>query len=431
MLASTGPQVCGYEWMQNGETQFHWGENPMAKLQAVGTPQGRRSRPPRVLLADDQRDVLEALQLLLKRECFEIETANTPQAILQAVSSRHFDLLVLDLNYATDTTSGQEGLDLLAKIRNLDDTLPIVAMTAWGSVELAVEAMHRGVGDFVLKPWDNSNMLSIVRSQIAKGESRRMERRLMSESQTVLRDEVSEACEVQQRLMPKDLPALDGYEFSGASRPAHILGGDYYDVFHGDGNTIGLCIADVSGKGLPAALLMANLQATVQSVASEEPRPHRFARRVNLAVRRNVSLGRFVTLFYCLLDTSNHRLSYVNAGHNAPILIRQSGEILRLESGGPVLGIFDDVEYQEGTVPLEVGDRLVLFTDGLSEAVNNVGEEFGEDRIIARLKGASALPAEEIRNALFNAVDEFSGGYLQDDATIMIVAAELPPRSQV
>jgi phosphoserine phosphatase RsbU/P len=423
MLTSPGTQVCGYEWTQDGETQFHCGEEPMAKLQVVGPTEVRRLRSPRVLLADDQRDVLEALQLLLKRECFEIETANTPQAILQAVASRQFDLLVMDLNYATDTTSGQEGLDLLTKIRNLDDTLPIVAMTAWGSVELAVEAMHRGVDDFVLKPWDNSHLLAVVRSQIAKGKSLRVARRLTSESEDVLRNEVTEACEVQRRLMPKDFPALDGYEFSAASRPAHILGGDYYDLFYRGGSAMGLCIADVSGKGLPAALLMANLQATAQSVVAEESRPCQFARRVNSAVCRNVSPGRFVTLFYCLLDTSSHRLSYVNAGHNAPILTRQSGEILRLESGGPVLGVFDDVEYQEGTVPLEAGDRLVLFTDGLPEAVNNLGEEFGEDRIIAKLKGASGLSAEEIRNVIFAAVDEFSGGRLQDDATMMIVAA--------
>jgi phosphoserine phosphatase RsbU/P len=396
----------------------------MREAQVMENPEIRGFRAPRVLLADDQRDVLEALQLLLKRECFEIETANTPQAILQALTSRQFDLLVMDLNYATDTTSGQEGLDLLAKIRSLDDTLPVVAMTAWGSVELAVEAMHRGVGDFVLKPWDNSHMLSVVRSQIAQGESRRVARRMMSESETALGDEVSEACEVQRCLMPKDFPALDGYEFSGASRPARTLGGDYYDLFYRGGSTMGLCIADVSGKGLPAALLMANLQATVQSVVTEESRPCQFARRVNSAVRRNVSLGRFVTLFYCFLDTSGHRLSYVNAGHNAPILARQSGEILRLESGEPVLGVFDDVEYQEGTISLEAGDRLVLFTDGLSEAVNDLGEEFGENRIIANLKGASNLSAEEVRNVLFNAVDEFSGGRLQDDATMMIVAAE-------
>lgn len=395
----------------------------MASVQVVDRPLVQTYKAPRVLLADDEQGVLEALQLLLKLDGFEIETAGSPKAVLQALGSRHFDLLVMDLNYASDTTSGLEGLDLVTKIRTLDDTLPVVAITAWGTMELAIEAMRRGVGDFVLKPWDNSHMLSVIRSQIAQGQSRRLTRRLVVESEEVLRDEVTEACEVQRRLMPKEFPVLDKYEFSAASRPARSLGGDYYDVFYRGGGTMVLCIADVSGKGIPAALLMANLQATVQSAAVEEPRPGRFAARVNSAVCRNLSPGRFVTLFYCLLEVSSHRLGYVNAGHNAPILLRGSGQVVRLDSAGPVLGVFNGLEYQESDVSIEPGDRLVLFTDGISEAENDAGEEFGEDRIVATLKETCGS-AGEIRNSIFHAVDEFSGGRLRDDATIVVMAAK-------
>jgi sigma-B regulation protein RsbU (phosphoserine phosphatase) len=424
IMTGPGTPVFGYAWMRDAGTQFRSGEGPVTRSEVVESPQVQTFRPPRVLLADDQRDVLEALQLLLKRDSFEVETANTPNAIRQALTSRQFDLLVMDLNYATDTTSGQEGLELLTEIRNLDDTLPVVAMTAWGNVELAVEAMRRGVGDFVLKPWDNSHMLSVIRSQVAQGQTQRLSRRLLAEFEEARQNEVTEACEVQRRLMPKEFPLLDGYKFSAATRPAHNLGGDYYDVFYRGGETIGLCIADVSGKGIPAALLMANLQATVQSAAAEGQQPSQFAGRVNSAVRRNVSPERFVTLFYCLLDTYSQRLTYVNAGHNAPILLRASGQILRLESGGPVLGVFEDVEYQESTVAIEAGDRLVLFTDGISEAANDSGEEFGEERIITSLKKTGGLGAEEIRTAILNAVDDFSGGYLEDDATIVALEAE-------
>lgn len=396
----------------------------MTSTQVVDNPQVQTLRSPSVLLADDEQGVLEALQLLLKLDGFEIQTAGSPKAVLQALTSRQFDLLVMDLNYATDTTSGLEGLDLITKIGTLDDTLPVVAITAWGSMELAIEAMRRGAGDFVLKPWDNSHMLSVIHSQIARGHSRRLSRRLQAESEEFLRNELTEACEVQQRLMPKEFPLLDGYEFSAASRAARNLGGDYYDVFYRGGSTMGLCIADVSGKGIPAALLMANLQATVQSVAVEEPSPGRFAGRVNSAVCRNVAPGRFVTLFYCRLDFSSHRLTYVNAGHNAPILLRRTGEVCRLNSAGPVLGVFSDMEYQEKSVSIEAGDRLVLFTDGLSEADNGSGEEFGEDRIIANLKETRGLSASAIRNSIFDAVDGFSGGRLLDDATIVVMAAK-------
>jgi len=133
---------------------------------------------PRTLIADDQPDVLEALRLLLKNEGFQIEAVQSPAAVLDRLNREPYDLLLMDLNYTRDTTSGQEGLDLLARIQAIDKTLPVVAMTAWGSVELAVEAMQRGVRDFVLKPWENSRLLRTLRDQIRQGQQKRNELRI-------------------------------------------------------------------------------------------------------------------------------------------------------------------------------------------------------------------------------------------------------------
>jgi DNA-binding NtrC family response regulator len=146
------------------------------------------SPPPSVLIADDQRDVLEALRLLFKGEGYQTETANSPAAILSALEARDFDVLLMDLNYARDTTSGQEGLDLLFSIQALDLSLPIIVMTAWGSVDLAVEAMRRGARDFVQKPWDNTRLLTIVRTQIELGRALRKGLKLEAENRA-LRDE--------------------------------------------------------------------------------------------------------------------------------------------------------------------------------------------------------------------------------------------------
>src|SRR5882724_11343524 len=121
---------------------------------------------PKILIADDQADVLAALRLLLKGERFQIETASSPAGVLRAIESQDFDVILIDLNYARDTTSGSEGLDLLSRIGGLDPTLPIVVMTAWGSIDLAVEAMRRGARDFIQKPWDNERLLSVLRTQI-------------------------------------------------------------------------------------------------------------------------------------------------------------------------------------------------------------------------------------------------------------------------
>src|SRR5712691_5870761 len=137
---------------------------------------------PRILIADDQGDVREALRLLFKGEGYQTETVNSPARTLQALTEREFDLLLIDLNYARDTTSGQEGLDLLSRIQKLDAPPPVVVMTAWASVELAVEAMRRGARDFVQKPWDNPRLLSIVRNQIELSRALRREQRLEAEN---------------------------------------------------------------------------------------------------------------------------------------------------------------------------------------------------------------------------------------------------------
>ncbi|MEN3335135.1 MAG: hypothetical protein V7641_4500 [Blastocatellia bacterium] len=146
------------------------------------------SSAPRLLIADDQADVLEALRLLLKGEGFKIETANAPAQVLGAIEERDYDAVLMDLNYARDTTSGQEGLDLLSRMQKLDNTLPVIVMTAWGSVDVAVEAMRRGARDFVQKPWDNARLLSIVKTQVELGQALRKGVRLEAENQLLRND---------------------------------------------------------------------------------------------------------------------------------------------------------------------------------------------------------------------------------------------------
>ena len=146
---------------------------------------------PRILIADDQADVLAALSLLLKGERYQIESASSPEGVLKAIDSHEFDVVLIDLNYARDTTSGSEGLDLLSRIRSADPSLPVVVMTAWGSVDLAVEAMRRGARDFIQKPWDNARLLAVLRTQVELAEALRRGERLEAEN-IALRDSVSD-----------------------------------------------------------------------------------------------------------------------------------------------------------------------------------------------------------------------------------------------
>src|SRR5215813_949506 len=196
---------------------------------------------PRTLIADDHPDVLAALRLLLRSEGWQTEAATSPAEVIEAIRSRDFDLVLMDLNYARDTTSGQEGLDLIARIRALDSALPVVAMTAWASIELAVEAMRRGVADFVLKPWENAGLLRVLREEIVAGRARRREQRLKASRDR----ELAAAEEIQQSLLPRRMPILEGVELAVAWRPAGVVSGDYFDVIQFDERRVALCVGDV------------------------------------------------------------------------------------------------------------------------------------------------------------------------------------------
>ncbi len=234
--------------------------------------------------------------------------------------------------------------------------------------------------------------------------------------------EYEEAREIQQGLMPKEIPEIRGLEISGSWRPARIVGGDYFDVFKFSERRVGLCVADVSGKGMPAALLMSNLQAVVKALASENTFPKELVEKVNRVMWRNTTEAKFITLFYGLLDVDSKTLRYANAGHNAPVLTRKEGAQVRLEEGGLILGSFQERSYEQGEIDLRPGDRLVMFTDGVSEAVDGEGEEFGEERIAEASRCGRQLSAEVLHRSLFERVNEFCGGEFEDDATILVLA---------
>lgn len=387
---------------------------------------------PRVLIADDQPDVLEALRLLLKGHGYATESVTSPAGMLDALGRREFDLILMDLNYARDTTSGQEGLDLLAQLKSIETVPPIVVMTGWASVGLAVEAMQRGVGDFVEKPWVNTRLLEILKKQLDLGRERREARlRAARESQTQSQmaqllhrqeREIEEARAIQEGFLPKQIPQIAGFEIAAAWQPARIVGGDYFDVLSFDENTLGLCIADVAGKGMPAALLMSNLQAAVRGLATATSSPTALCARIDSLISQNIANDRFITFFYAHVDGPARRLLYSNAGHNAPILMRANGTHHRLSEGGGVLGVFPMQTFTLGAIELQPRDRIVLFTDGLTEAANGNEEEFGEARLLELVGENRALTSKGLQERILAAAGEFCGGNWHDDATVIVVS---------
>ena len=370
----------------------------------------------RILIADDQPHVLAALELLLKGHSYQTEAVNQPSQLVQALESGEFDVVLMDLNYTRDTTSGSEGLDLVSRIRSRDPYLPLVVMTAWSSVDLAVEAMRRGASDFVQKPWQNRQLVEKLAEQVERCRALRWAHRLRENEQ-------QQARQIQNKLLPETIPQLPGYEIAGLTQPVCYVGGDYYDVARLRDTQVALCIADVAGKGLPAALLMSHLQAVLKPLVWEGMAPRELCRRLNQSLCQVTPLGMFVSFFYAVLEGADNRITYCNAGHNPPILVRTSGPSAELNAAGAVLGQFPDWVYEQSDLYLGPDDRLILFTDGMVEACIPPDEPFGEERLVELALRNPAKSASELINTLLSAASDHCGGRFQDDASVMVVKA--------
>src|SRR5687767_306988 len=273
--------------------------------------------PARVLVADDQPDVLEALRWLLTGEGYEPQFVSSTDGVMEKLRAERFDLLLMDLNYSRDTTSGREGLELIPRVRSHDGSMPIVVMTGWGSIDTAVEAMRRGAKSFVQKPWEDVTLLEILEREIADARSaRRRDQRQQRE--------LEDARLIQRGLLPTSTPRIPGVSLAVAWQPANGVGGDCFDTLAFD-RGLGISIADIAGKGLPAALLMSNLQAAVRAFAQEPAAPSSVCGSVNRLLCRNMASGRFATFCYARIEPDARRIVYSNAGHNPPLLVRPDG----------------------------------------------------------------------------------------------------------
>jgi sigma-B regulation protein RsbU (phosphoserine phosphatase) len=234
--------------------------------------------------------------------------------------------------------------------------------------------------------------------------------------------EMQRAREIQQSLLPNEIPQLPGFEVAGIWRPARAVSGDYYDVFKLGGHKLGICVADVVGKGVSAALLMANVQAAVHAFASESESAAWLCGKVNALLYENIAVGKFVTFFYGVLDGNARTLRYCNAGNPCPVLVSR-GQTRMLDTGGAVLGVFPSWTYEDATIELWPGDRLLLFTDGITEACGPDEEEFGEENVAEFARTNLTNSATELNSRLLAHVAGFCGNQFHDDATVVVIAA--------
>jgi phosphoserine phosphatase RsbU/P len=363
----------------------------------------------RIFVCDDQMEVREALRLLLKSNGYTVETFPGPAELLEAAGRTAASAILLDMNYTRDTTSGAEGLELIARLKDLRTPASLIAMTAWGDISLAVEAMRRGASDFVEKPWSNDRLLQTVAKWCM--------------SQAVGNSDLASARRVQHSLLPKGTAEHAGLDFACRFLPAREVSGDYYDFFEKRPGHFGFVVADVSGKGVPAAMLMANLQALFRSHnLADEDGPCSVLRKVNRQFHESTSPESFATAFYADLDESTRRLTFINCGHPPALLRKRSGEVRQLEAGAMLLGAFAAWDAAPETVGLEPGDRLLVYSDGAVEAQSAAGEEFGEERLLRLFESTAEDAPKAALEKLEQAIQQHSGVSLFDDCTLFLAA---------
>lgn len=268
---------------------------------------------------------------------------------------------------------------------------------------------------------EDQRLLAIIASQSAQVIENA---RLYEEEKALatMKEQVKLAAKIQEDLLPKSPPVIPGYDLSACSIAALVVGGDYFDFIPLNSGRFSICLGDVSGKGLPASLLMANLQATLRGQSAHDIPVSETITRSNALLYRSTDPEKFATLFVGVLDPATGRIAYCNAGHDRPILFRGDGTVERLIEGGLALGVLESFGYDEGVATLAPGDVLVLYSDGIPEANDELGNFFGEERLIACIRENAGLGASELMSAIVDAVGRHEHGAARaDDLTIVIV----------
>jgi len=321
---------------------------------------------------------------------------------------------------------------ILVRDAQLDDAfkgrMSIVEQKVHTMMAVPLQTKDRIIGiiyvdsPFILREFtkDDLNLLTVMANICAiRIENVRLAE--IEEADRIMKRDLSQAADIQNRMLPSEAPGVAGTDLAGFNAPCRTVGGDYYDFFPYRDGRVGFALGDVSGKGMPASLMMMQLHARVQLVAEDPGNLGAMMMRINKATCANCPSNRFITFFFCVLDPSTGDLAFANAGHNPPIIVRASGEFEMVEGGGPVLGILAMVPYTEQRVHLERGDMIVLYSDGVTEATNSNFDEFSEERFIEVLRQYRNQPASQIVEAVTKALNGFTAGAPQaDDITLLV-----------
>ena len=381
-------------------------------------------RPAKILVVDDEPDleilVRQKFRRRIRRGEFEFTFAqNGLEALERLAENPELEMILSDINMPR-----LDGLSLLNALGEVNPEIRAVMVSAYGDMDNIRTAMNRGAFDFVTKPIDFDDLETTIDKTLRH--SRVMREALSSQNQLqALRQELNIAHSMQLSILPTSFPCTPQFEVHGRVIPAKEVGGDFYDIYRLEDGRLGIVIADVSGKGIPAALFMMVCRTLLKGIAIGMASPGEALTEANVLLHAENQASMFVTVFYGVFNPRTGALTYANAGHESPVVRRTDGSTEELPfTGGVPLGIVDDMNFEERTSTLSPGDFAFLFTDGVTEALNEAEEEFGNARVHDAIAGVNSGPAREAVEALVQTVVRFSGEAEQfDDLTCLVLKA--------
>ena len=381
--------------------------------------------PVKILSVDDENDLELLLTQYFRRKIRKGEyefifAHNGLEALTMMLKHPDIEIILSDINMPE-----MDGLTLLAKINEMrNPALKVIMVSAYGDMSNIRQAMNNGAFDFATKPIDLDDLSITIEKAIEQIRYVHEMQREHSQLES-LKSDLAIACEIQQAILPRVFPPFpeeaDKIDIAASMTPAKDVGGDFYDFFRIDDNRIGVIIADVSGKGIPAAIFMAVSRTLIRATGIHGGTASDCITYSNRLLAAESVDCMFVTVFYGIIDVNTGAVTYCNAGHNPPYILKRKGEISPLPmSTDPMAGAIDGITYHEGTLQLESGDALVMFTDGVTEAMNTANEEFGEQRLEDTLEDVAMHNCQQMVDAIKADVAAFAGEAEQsDDITVL------------
>ena len=376
--------------------------------------------PYKILVVDDEPDleplVLQRMRRSIRAGRYKFLFAQNGVEALELLHQHEdIDMILSDINMPK-----MDGLALLEQIPKVDPNIRAVIISAYGDMKNIRTAMNRGAFDFVTKPVDFQDLrVTIERTLSHVAEWR--EALSSRDKLVVLQNELDVGRKMQQSILPTHFPKGADYQIFGSMEPARSVGGDFFDVFRLENERVGLAIADVSDKGVPAALFMMSSRAMLKGSAIGRSNPGAVLHELNDLLCENNETLMFVTLLYAIYDPASGELTYANGGHNPPLIVHSDGTSKILPStGGVALGLMPGINYRHDSITISPGDAVVFYTDGVTEAMNEEDEEFGTNNLQEVFATAPPIECQEATMAVFRAVSAFAGDAPQfDDITCL------------